>query len=56
MFGYYECEKWIVFVDAVKAEIDVIKKWNVYMSDILELDIDPVLGKKSALKPVFRLD
>ncbi len=35
---------------------DVIKRWNAYMSDILEIDIDPELGTEAELKPVFRLD
>ena len=56
MFGYYECEKGIAFADNVKVGSDVIKRWNAYMSDILELDVDPVLGKASTLKQVFRLE
>ncbi len=56
LFGYYECEKGIAFADNVKAGSDVIKRWNAYMSDILELDVDPVLGKASTLKQVFRLE
>jgi len=56
LFGYYECEKGIAFADAVKAESDVIKKWNAYMSDILELDIDPELGTEAKLEQVFRLE
>ena len=56
LFGYYECEKGIAFADNVKAKSDVIKRWNTYMSDILELDLDPELGTESSLKQVFRLD
>ena len=56
LFGYYECEKGIAFADDVKAGSDVVKRWNSYMSDILELDVDPVVGTASTLKQVFRLE
>ena len=56
LFGYYECEKGIAYANQVKAGSDVIKRWNAYMSDILELDIDPELGTEAKLKQVFRLD
>ncbi|MBO5347349.1 MAG: L-rhamnose mutarotase [Lachnospiraceae bacterium] len=56
LFGYYECEKGIAFADEVKAGSDVVKRWNSYMSDILELDVDPVVGTESTLKQVFRLE
>lgn len=56
LFGYYECEKSIAFAEHVKAKSDVVKRWNTYMSDILELDQNPELGTASTLKQIFRLD
>ena len=31
-------------------------RWNEYMKDILELEMDPVTGAQPKLEQVFRLD
>lgn len=56
LFGYYECEKGIAFAERTQAESPVVDKWNEYMQDILELEMDPETGAQPKLEPVFRLD
>lgn len=56
LFGYYECEKGVAFAEKVQAESPVVDRWNEYMEDILELEMDPETGAQPKLKPVFRLD
>ena len=54
--GYYECEKGVAFAERTQAESPVVDRWNAYMKDILELEMDPVTGAQPKLEPVFRLD
>lgn len=56
LFGYYECEKGIAFAEKTQAESPVVDRWNEYMHDILELEMDPETGAQPKLEPVFRLD
>ena len=56
LFGYYECEKGVAFAERTQAESPVVDRWNAYMKDILELEMDPVTGAQPKLEPVFRLD
>ncbi len=56
LFGYYECEKGVDFAEKTQAESPVVDKWNEYMADILELEMDPVTGAQPKLEQVFRLD
>ena len=56
LFGYYECEKGIAFAERTQAESPVVDRWNEYMKDILELEMDPVTGAQPKLVQVFRLD
>ena len=56
LFGYYECEKGVAFAEKTQAESPVVDRWNDYMKDILELEMDPVTGAQPKLEPVFRLD
>lgn len=56
LFGYYECEKGIEFAEKTQAQSPVVDKWNEYMKDILELEMDPVTGAQPKLKQVFRLE
>ena len=56
LFGYYECEKGIAFAEKTQADSPVVDRWNEYMKDILELEMDPVTGAQPKLEPVFRLD
>ena len=56
LFGYYECEKGIAFVDDVKSKSDVVARWNEYMKDILEVEIDSETGSALPMLQVFRMD
>ncbi len=56
LFGYYECEKGVEFAERTQAESEIVDRWNEYMQDILELEMDPVTGAQPKLEPVFRLD
>jgi len=56
LFGYYECEKGVSFAQRVQAESPVVDRWNIFMQDILELEMDPETGAQPMLEPVFRLD
>ena len=56
LFGYYECEKGIAYAERMQAESPVVDRWNEYMKDILELEMDPETGAQPKLTPVFRLD
>ena len=56
LFGYYECEKGIEFAERTQAGSPIVDRWNEYMKDILELEMDPVTGAQPKLEQVFRLD
>ena len=56
LFGYYECEKGVPYAEKVQAESPVVDRWNEYMKDILELEMDPETGAQPKLMEVFRLD
>ena len=56
VFGYYECEKGIAFTQKVQAESPVMARWNVYMDDVLELDMDPETGAQPLLRQMFFLE
>ena len=56
LFGYYECEKGIAFAERTQAGSPIVDKWNEYMSDVLELEMDPETGAQPKLELVFRLD
>ena len=56
LFGYYECEKGIEFAEKTQAGSPIVDRWNEYMDDVLELEMDPVTGAQPKLEPVFRLD
>ena len=44
------------YAEKVQAESPVVDRWNDYMKDILELEMDPVTGAQPKLEQVFRLD
>ena len=56
LFGYYECEKGTAYAEKTQAESPVVDRWNEYMKDILELEMDPVTGAQPKMEVVFRLD
>ena len=46
LFGYYECVNGSPIVD----------KWNVYMDDVLELEMDPVTGAQPKMQCMFLME
>lgn len=56
LFGYYECEKGIAYAEETQARSPVVDRWNTYMADILELEMDPKTGAQPKLEPVFRME
>jgi len=56
LFGYYECAEGVAHAERVQAESPVVARWNAYMKDILELEMDPETGAQPKLEQVFRLD
>ena len=56
LFGYYECEKGIAYAESTQANSPVVDRWNEYMKDILELEMDPETGAQPKLTPIFRMD
>lgn len=56
LFGYYECEKGLSFAQRAQAGSAVVDRWNEYMQDVLELEMDPETGAQPALEAVFRMD
>lgn len=56
LFGYYECEHGIQFAANAQAQSQVVAKWNDYMQDILQLEMDPDTGAQPLLKQVFMLE
>ena len=52
LFGYYECES-IAHAAKVQAESPVVDRWNAYMKDVMEMDMDPATGTSVMLRKVF---
>ena len=55
LFGYYECEKGIAFATKVQADSPVVERWNEYMKDVMEMELDPETGAQPHLTEVFYL-
>ena len=56
LFGYYECEKGVAYAAKVQAESSVVDRWNKYMKDVMEMELDPLTGAQPLMHEVFRLD
>lgn len=56
LFGYYECEFGGDYAAKVQGGSEIVKRWNEYMDDILELEMDAETGAQKKLCEVFRLD
>ena len=46
LFGFYAC-------DSIS---EIVKKWDVYMQDVLLMEKDPITGAQPLFKKVFELD
>lgn len=56
IFGYYECEKGVEYAAKVQATSPIVDKWNEYMKDVMEMEMDPVTGAQPKLEKVFDLE
>lgn len=56
LFGYYECEKGAAYAARVQAESPVVDRWNEYMKDVMEMELDPETGAQPLLRQVFLLE
>ena len=55
LFGYYECEKGIAFATEVQAKSPIVERWNQYMKDVMEMELDPETGAQPHLTEMFYL-
>jgi len=53
LFGYYEAEKGVDFAAKVQAGSEIVDRWNVYMKDVMVMEIDPNTGTAVQLEQVF---
>lgn len=56
LFGYYECEQGVAFAEKTQAGSPVVDRWNEFMQDVLELEMDPVTGAQPKLEQMFLLE
>ena len=56
LFGYYECEKGIAFAEKTQAGSPIVDRWNEYMQDVLELEMDPVTGAQPKMQMMFKME
>ena len=56
LFGYYECEKGIAFAERTQAGSPIVDRWNEYMQDVLELEMDPVTGAQPKMHCMFLME
>ena len=55
LFGYFECEKGVAYVEKYQAESPVVDKWNEYMKDVMVMEMDPATGAQPKMQQVFFL-
>ena len=55
LFGYYECKKGVAYAGKVQAESTVVAKWNAFMQDVMEMQMDARTGAQPLLEQVFYL-
>ena len=55
LFGYYECDS-VQTAAQVQARSAVVDRWNEYMKDVMQMDMDPVTGAQPLMRQVFLLE
>lgn len=53
LFGYYECEQGAEYAARVQATSPVVDRWNAYMTDVMDMELDPETGAQPQLTQVF---
>ena len=56
LFGYYECEKGIEYAAKVQAESQIVARWNEFMKDVMEMELNPKTGAQPLMTEVFYLE
>ena len=56
LFGYYECIRGVEEAARIQAESPVVDRWNVYMKDVMVMEMDPVTGAQPRMEQVFYLE
>ena len=49
-------EKGVEFAERTQAQSPIVDKWNDYMQDVLDLEMDPVTGAQPKLRLMFRME
>ena len=52
LFGYYECDN-VQTAAQVQARSAVVERWNEFMKDVMQMDMDPVTGAQPLMRQVF---
>ncbi len=52
IFGYYECDN-IDKATRIQAQSEVVDQWNLFMKDVMIMEMDPETGAQPLLKQVF---
>ena len=55
LFGYYECEQGIEYAARVQAKSEIVYKWNIYMKDVMRMELDEKTGAQPLMEEVFYL-
>ena len=55
LFGYYECTKGIDYSSKTQANSPIVKKWNEYMKEVIDMPLDEKTGAQPLLEQVFYL-
>lgn len=55
LFGYYECEKGIEYAAKVQAQSPIVDEWNLYMKDVMRMEMDEKTGAQPLMEEVFYL-
>lgn len=55
LFGYYECDN-LEKARQIQEQSKVKKAWGQYMSDVMEMEKDPLTGETVQMRQVFMLD
>ena len=55
LFGYYECAKGIDYSSKIQANSPIVKKWNEYMKEVMDMPLDEKTGAQPLLEQVFYL-
>ena len=53
LFGYYEAEHGVDFASKTQAESAVVDRWNIFMKDVMVMEINPETGTAYKLEQVF---